>query len=202
MNIHISRTRPLALPAVALATALSLGSCASSTPPGAARLAAQRPVEERISWPGDYAPDKAAFFVHNQIDIQAEPARVWGILIYAADWPQWYAGASDIQLADPDKPLAADSVFSWRIMGLNLESGVREFEPPNRLAWESRMALIRSHHAWLLVPTETGTRVISDESFHGFLAYMQRAFQPRKLHRLHQAQLEELKRIAESEATQ
>jgi hypothetical protein len=85
-------------------------------------------------------------------------------------------------------------------MGLNFDSEVREWEPPTRFAWESRKRVIQGYHAWLIVPTEAGSRVITEESFNGFLAYMQRAFIPNKLHRLHQTFLEELKIKAEAEA--
>ena len=83
-------------------------------------------------------------------------------------------------------------------MGLKLDSRVSEFEPPTRLAWESRKRVIQGYHAWLIIPTDEGCTVISDESFHGFLGYMQGTFVPNKLHNLHEVFLEELKKIAEA----
>ncbi len=62
-----------AAPLLAFA-ALLLTGCATSFPRGSARQAVQRPADESLRWPAAYDPAKAAFFVHNRIDIQAPPA--------------------------------------------------------------------------------------------------------------------------------
>lgn len=188
------KTTPLLLPA-GLLLAVALAGCATSHPGPAP---AANPAE-RIAWPAEYDPAQATFYVHNEIEIAAPPAVVWSMLVQADAWPSWYEGARDLQVRTAtDGRLAEGAVFTWRTMGLNLESRVREFEPPHRLAWESRRRVIRGYHAWLLVPTATGCRVVTDESFHGFLATMQRVFIPGKLHRLHDRWLQELKRRAEA----
>lgn len=79
-----------------MACSLLLTGCATSFPRGSTQLAAQRAPAESIRWPAAYDPAKAAFFVHNQIDIQAPPAVVWDILVHVEDWPHWYAGATDL----------------------------------------------------------------------------------------------------------
>ncbi|MDJ0701459.1 MAG: hypothetical protein QNJ07_16540 [Woeseiaceae bacterium] len=66
------------------------------------------------------------------------------------------------------------------------------------MGWESKKSTIRAYHAWLIVPTDTGSTVIIDEAQHGFLTTMQRVFQPNKLHRLHDVWLAELKARAEA----
>jgi uncharacterized protein YndB with AHSA1/START domain len=183
----------------ALAGSLLLTGCATSFPRGSAQLATQRGTAESIRWPETYDPAKAAFFVHNQIDIQAPPAVVWDILVHVEDWPNWYAGATDLTVNNgKNGRVTAGSMVRWETMGLKFDSYVREFEPPARFAWESRKAVIQGYHAWLLIPAAEGTRVITDESFNGFLACMQGAFIPKKLHGLHQSFLEELKRKAEA----
>lgn len=182
-----------------VAGSLLLTGCATSFPRGSAQLATQRPPAESIRWPAAYDPAKAAFFVHNRIDIQAPPEVVWDILVHVEDWPNWYAGATDLTVNQGDRGrVTAGSMVRWKTMGLKFDSYVREFEPPARFAWESRKAVIQGYHAWLLIPAAGGTRVITDESFNGFLAYMQGTFIPKKLHGLHQTFLEELKRKAEA----
>ncbi len=151
-----------------------------------------------INWPEDYDPDSASFFVHNWIDINAPPEVVWDILIQAETWPDWYEGASNVEVVGDSAMLEEGSVFTWKTMGLNFESTVTEFQPPTRLSWESRRRVIRGYHAWLVVPTEFGSTVITDESQHGFLTYMQRIFQPNKLRRLHDIWLAEIKAKAEA----
>lgn len=58
---------------------------------------------------------------------------------------------------------------------------------------------IKGYHAWLIIPTETGCRLISDESQHGWLTFMEKTFQPQKLERLHDVWLAAIKAKAEKE---
>jgi ribosome-associated toxin RatA of RatAB toxin-antitoxin module len=177
-----------------------LGACSTSTPRGSAEQALTRPAAERIRWPERYRPDKALFFVHNEIEIQAPPQVVWAILQDVEAWPQWYSGAKDIKLiGSKSGKLEAAGAFTLNTMGLKFIAQVKEFEPPYRLATENRKLVIQGYHAWLIVPTKTGCKFITDESFRGFLAVMQRTFIPNKLHRLHEEFVVELKRKAESQ---
>ena len=158
---------------------------------------------ERIHWPRRYEPDGATFFVHNEIEVDAPVEVVWGVLMEATTWPDWYEGASDVRL-EPEGTmlLQADSVLRWRTMGFSFRSEVVEFEPPLRLGWESRKATLKGYHAWLLVPLEDGrTRIVTDESQFGLLAVLQSWFPPGKLRRLHDVWLEAIKERAEARST-
>ncbi len=182
-----------------LIAACLLASCSTSTPKGSAKQALSRPSAERIRWPERYSPEKSTFFVHNEIQIKAPPKVVWDILLQAESWPQWYTGAKNVKLKNSQsRRLQADSIFSWTTMGMSFQSHVQEFSAPSRLAWESKKRLIQGYHAWLLVPTARGCKVITDESFRGPLGILQGTFIPNKLHRLHQIFLDELKRKAEA----
>ncbi len=180
-----------------------LAACASVPPVGDARNAlSSAPIPaDQIRWPERYRPEDARFFVHNEIEIAAPPKVVWDVLIEAETWPQWYEGAFDVDVRDSATGrLDANSVFTWKTMGLRFESTITEFEPPVRLSWESRRRTIQGYHAWLLVPTATGTRFITDESQHGVLAGLQKVFIPTKLKRLHDVWLEHIKARAEARA--
>ena len=63
-----------------------------------------------------------------------------------------------------------------------------------------RKATIQRYHTWLVVPTATGCKVVTQESQHGFLTYLQKTFVPNKLHRLHDVWLAKLKARAEAGA--
>ena len=178
---------------IAVVVPFMLAGCASLND----RIAESYAAPGDIHWPEEYVPEEAGFFVHNRIDIQASPETVWGILVQAETWPDWYEGAENVELVGDTAELEADAVFRWKTMGLNFESEVTEFEPYSRLSWESRKNVIRGYHAWLIVPTETGCTLITDESQHGFLTTMQRIFVPNKLERLHDVWLAEIKRKAE-----
>lgn len=187
----------------ALALPLFVSACAAVEAVGHPSnvLDLQQPVAaNRIHWPSGYDPRDAAFYVHNEIDVAAEPQVIWDVLIQAETWPSWYSGAQDVHVApSADGVLRADSTIRWETMGLEFVSSIKEFSPPYRLSWESRKDTIQGYHAWLLVPVQGGrTRLITAESQHGFLATMQPIFVPHKLHALHDLWLAELKKRAEA----
>ena len=160
-----------------------------------------KPNSEKIKWPDNYRPENASFFVHNEIEINAKPQVVWDILVKAEDWPNWYEGATDVKiLNDNSAQLECNTVFSWKTMGQNFESTtIKEFKPPYRLSWEATKNNIKGYHAWLIIQTDNGCKVITSEAQHGFLTLMQKAFIPNKLEKLHDIWLKELKNKAENE---
>jgi uncharacterized membrane protein len=85
----------------------------------------------QINWPDKYEPQKAKFFVHNEIFIEASAKEIWDILIQAETWPNWYEGAFNVKVLNSnDGKLDSNSVFTWKTMGLNFKSTITEFEPP------------------------------------------------------------------------
>ena len=156
------------------------------------------PYSEAINWPERYLPAKAPFFVHNEIEINASPQVVWSILIQAEQWPGWYRGASNVKVQNSNKGVLNDNaLFTWETMGLDFESAVKEFIAPSRLSWESRKKSIKGYHAWLIIPTEKGCKLITEESQHGWLTFFEKVFQPNKLRKLHDVWLNEIKIKAE-----
>lgn len=157
------------------------------------------PYSQKINWPENYEPFNTSFFVHNETDIQASPQVVWSILIDAEEWPQWYQGAKNVVImGDSTKRLHQDAVFTWNTMGLDFTSTVKEFVAPYRLSWESRKKSINGYHAWLILPTKEGCKLVTDESQYGWLTLMQKSFIPNKLRKLHDTWLLEIKNKAES----
>ncbi len=162
--------------------------------------AAAKAAPGQIDWPDEYRPEDASWFLHNRIDIEAPPEVVWNVLVDAGSWSEWYDGASRVELPDGATRLSDGMQFNWRTMGQKFTTTIAEFDPPHRMGWESRKSTIRAYHAWLIVPTETGSTVVTDEAQHGFLTVLQRIFQPNKLHRLHDEWLTGLKVRAEARA--
>lgn len=155
-------------------------------------------VTDTIAWPAKYHPSKSRFYVHNEIAINAKPETVWKILIDALQWESWYKGAKNIRFADTtQKLLESTTIMSWQTMGLTFRSTIKEYQPNRLLAWESVKKSIQGYHVWLIIPTENGCRVITDESQNGWLTFMEKTFQPNKLKKLHDVWLTELKRKAE-----
>lgn len=160
---------------------------------------AQQNSPETIKWPTEYEPSRAKFYVHNEIEINATPEKVWGILVDALQWESWYVGAKNVALTPPtDTTLDAKSVFSWLTMGLRFESTIRQFDPNRLLAWESKKKSIQGYHVWLIVPSTNGCKVITDESQNGWLTFFEKTFQGKKLKKLHDVWLSELKKKSEN----
>ena len=183
---------------LALLAVIAVSGCSTVEPVGSPgnQLAPVPPADD-FNWPAGYRPADATFHVHNEIDIDAPPDVVWQVLIDAGSWSDWYDGASDMSMSGPLEP---DSEFRWKTMGFRFTSVIHEFEPPHRLAWESRRGALKGYHAWLIVPTEAGSRVMTAETQYGLLANLQIVFQPNKLHRLHDVWLAEMKERAEAKA--
>lgn len=154
---------------------------------------------EKIYWPIEYEPSKSKFFVHNEIAINASPEIVWQFLIDALKWELWYEGAKNVSFKNvTDKKLNANSIFEWETMGLKFESTIKQFEPNKLLAWESKKRSIQGFHVWLIVPTDKGCKVITDESQNGWLTFFEKTFQAKKLEKLHDIWLSELKKKSET----
>ncbi len=156
-------------------------------------------LNDTIVWPRRYEPQRSKFFVHNEIEIMAKPEKVWSILIKASEWEQWYSGASKVSLPNNEDTLKYGMEFKWKTMGLNFISKVEAFEQDRYLAWESKKSSIQGYHIWLIVPTANGCKVITEESQNGWLTLLEKWFQGKKLSRLHDYWLGELKKKAEAE---
>lgn len=123
---------------------------------------------ERINWPENYEPSKSKFYISNEIEVKASPKTVWNILIDAPSWSSYYKGATEVQLLDQQQTrLEANSQFAWKTMGLRFTSVIKEYEPYKRLSWESKRRDIQGYHAWLIIPTEEGSKIITEESQNG-----------------------------------
>lgn len=155
-------------------------------------FAQQEPV---IHWPPGYSKEKASFYVENRIEILAPPIQVWEELIRAESWQEWYTGASELQILDSisNGILLPDSQFSWKTMGLDFRSEVREYEEGSSLSWISIKKSIQAYHGWLLIPTTSGCLVVTAESQNGWLTVLEKLFQPKKLFKQHEDWLQQLK---------
>ena len=152
-----------------------------------------------INWPAEFDPAKTKFYAHNEIEINAKPEVVWQILANVLEWPKWYKGAEDIFFMDEsDTILTASSVFSWKTMELNFVSTIKLFEPYSHLEWKSENSNITTYQAWLIIPTKNGCKVITDETHNGYSSLLEKKYHRRKLERLHEVWLKELKNKAEN----
>lgn len=160
------------------------------------------PKTNLVNWPNQFNPEHSRLYVHNEIFIQAKPEVVWSILIDAKQWHTFYKGVeSPVEYLDTSiSALRLDAVFKLHTMGVHLKPVIKEFIPNERMAWEVNRGNLKAYHAWVIVPTSNGCRLITPEVQNGFLALMQKAFLPNKLLNLHEHWLEVIKIRAESQA--
>lgn len=144
----------------------------------------------KIKFPARYEPANSPVFVHNEININATPETVWSWLINAASWPEWYFNAANVEI---DSLLVKGATFKWKTFGNTLQSEVMEFIPYERIAWLATGTGIQAYHAWLIIPTEDGCRVITEETQHGWMCRIGKILFPKRMHNYHQIWLEGLK---------
>lgn len=146
-----------------------------------------------VSWPPDLRPEGAPVYTRNEREIDATCETVWGHLVRAAAWPEFYANSADVRFesaAGPD--LAPGTVFSWRTFGLRVRTRVVEFRPSLCLAWRGDEIYGRGMHTWLLVPSERGCRVITEEVQRGLVPWLARGYLLPGLLRWHERWLDGL----------
>ena len=154
---------------------------------------------KKIIWPENFKPSNSPIFVHNEIEINASPQNIWFWLTAATTWHEWYANASDVKILGPSKNnhLMAGTKFKWKTFGAHLESEIVEYVPYKRLAWTAKGFGILAYHAWLIIPTKKGCKVIAEETQHGWMCRLGKLLSPNSMYEHHQLWLEGLKEKSE-----
>ena len=148
----------------------------------------------RIRYPDRYRPDRTWVFVSNELDVTAPCDRVWAWLVRAESWPDWYPNSRDVKLASSGRnDLSLGTRFTWQTFGVRLRSEVVECVPGERIAWTAKAFGVDAYHAWLLTPTASGCHVLTEETQHGWLAFLSHLFRPHRMYRGHQLWLERLR---------
>ena len=152
-----------------------------------------------IRWPDHYHPRNTAIHVRNEIDIAAAPEIVWSWLIRAQRWPTWYVNSANVQFVDgAPSDLALGTRFKWRTFGASIESTVQEFVSNERIAWNGKAFGVDVYHAWLIVKTPQGCKVITEESQRGFMTRLSALVFPKRMWKFHQFWLAGLRDRAEA----
>ncbi|MBW4685494.1 MAG: SRPBCC family protein [Komarekiella atlantica HA4396-MV6] len=153
--------------------------------------------KDSIRWPAEYDPSRCLVYVVNSLDIAASPAIVWEQLIAATDWSSWNPNLSNVYIKDGSRNLSQNAEFTWKASGATTASTVKEFVPNQRLAWDAKGFGLRAYHAWLIIPTTQGCRVLSEETLRGTVACLLKLFTPNLVSYLNQQWLEGLAKKAE-----
>lgn len=191
-------------PFLSLLVSISLTALAQNNAVRAIKTKRYDPANNLVRWPDEFNPERTKWFVYNEIEINATPEKVWTILIDAKKWHRFYKGLeSPVEYLDSNATtLRTGLPFKIHTMGLRLTPVIKEFIPNERMAWEVRRSNLTAYHAWVIIPTEKGCKLITPESQNGFLTLLQKMFQPNKLLNLHEHWLEQIKARAENTTPQ
>ena len=154
--------------------------------------------EKDIHWPEGFNPSRADLFSHNALLINASCERIWGHIVDATKWPQWYPNSKDVRI-DGGDVLKEGTVFHWSTFGLPLESKVNEFVPDTRSGWYGYTpgTAPSFYHTWYLKPQGDACLVVTDEVGKGNDAAHLRKTDESLMHRGHDLWLATLKWMSE-----
>ncbi|MFN8571709.1 MAG: SRPBCC family protein [Gemmatimonadaceae bacterium] len=139
-----------------------------------------------VRWPAEFAPSSCPVHVRNLADMRASPECVWAWLIHATLWPGWYPNSARVRVLDGDRErLQLGARFTWRTFGISIASTVREFVPNQRIAWDAHGVGVHAYHAWVLEPTASGSRVLTEETQRGWLAVLGARALPNRMYNGH-----------------
>ena len=148
-----------------------------------------------VQWPDYYKPRNSPVHVRNELDVAAPQDRVWAWLTRPGLWPDWYVNSANVAfLEGPWPDLKEGTRFRWKTFGVTITSTVLEYVPNERIAWDAHTFGVDAYHAWILQPSTKGCHVLTEESQHGWLAWLANRLMPNRMYKFHQLWLEGLER--------
>ncbi len=150
-----------------------------------------------IRWPEDCRPEVSSWLAVNELQIDADPLRVFAWLRRPDLWSSYYWNARFVRhLEGPWPELRMGSRFRWLTFGVIVTSEVVELEEGSRLAWSAKALGAEGHHGWVLSEREGGTFVRTEETQHGWASKLSAPVMSRLQTRIHQRWLEGLAKVA------
>jgi hypothetical protein len=93
--------------------------------------------EKDIHWPAGFNPSQADLFSHNALLINASCERIWGHIVDATKWPQWYPNSKDVRM-DGGDVLKEGTGTSEALFGEQKADGCRPRDSIQRRSGTSR----------------------------------------------------------------
>jgi uncharacterized protein YndB with AHSA1/START domain len=151
-----------------------------------------------INWPDGFHPEQADLFAHNEIVVHASCEKIFANIVDAQVWPSWYPNSHNVKLLNsPDGKLHGETRFSWDTFGVHIESRVHEFVPNSRIGWFGDGTGMNAYHTFLLLETDEGCHIVTEEVVKGPGAVEFREKQPNVMHEGHDLWLRSLKQRSE-----
>ena len=131
---------------------------------------------------------------HAEADVAAPAEAVWELVADIERWPAWNP---DVKSASLEGDLAPGATFRWKAGPGTIVSTLQTVDPPREIAWTGKTMGIAAVHVYRLEPREGGTRVVSEESWAGFLVRLLRGRMAKQLQTSLEGGLAHLKVAAE-----
>jgi Polyketide cyclase / dehydrase and lipid transport len=148
---------------------------------------------ETIVWPNGLDPSAYPIRSYNELFVPASPDAIWGQLVDATHWPDWYDNAHDVRIAGADRVLGPGTEFVWQTFGVTVRSRVLVYEPFVNIGWDAREPVgWNGFHGWKILPRDGGCLVLTEEVQRGLLAFAIKGRVEQGLLREHQSWLEGL----------
>jgi len=153
--------------------------------------------ESAIRWPEEHRPEFSAIHAVNELQIDADPERIFAWLRRPDLWPSYYGNCRFVRhLEGPWPEVELGSRFRWFTFGVIVSSQIVEFEPPERIAWSAKELGASGHHGWVLEKAGGGTFVRTEETQRGWGMRLAAPAMSRLMPRYHQRWLEGLALVA------
>jgi uncharacterized protein YndB with AHSA1/START domain len=154
---------------------------------------------KEIHWPRGFRPEQADLFAHNEIVVHSSCEKVFANIVDAQSWPLWYPNSHNVKLlSSAGGKLHGGTRFSWDTFGVHIESRVNEFVPNSRIGWFGDGTGMNAYHTFLLLKTNEGCHIVTEEVVKGPGAVEFREKQPGVMHEGHDLWLSTLKQRSES----
>lgn len=148
-------------------------------------------------WPDGLRPEQARLHAVNELQIAADPDRIFAWLRRPDLWPSYYGNSRFVKhLEGPWPEVELGSRFRWFTFGVIVASEIVELEPAARIAWSASEMGASGHHEWVLEPRDGGTFVRTEETQTGWGIALAAPAMRRLMPRFHQRWLEGLARVA------
>lgn len=149
--------------------------------------------EGRVAFPEGHRPEESRIYTFNELRTEAPIDKVWACLIRAARWPAWYSNCKKLAFEPGEGPdLSAGMLFHWTTFGVRVHTTVTELVPGERLSWRGVAPGSSGYHGWVLEPTASGCRIVTEETQRGLIPTLGRWYLRPALLRAHQRWLEGL----------
>ena len=138
--------------------------------------------------------EKAPVKQAKQIQIQADPEKVWAVLTDIDNWVNWNEKIT--QARTEGKPIKGGR-FNWKVNGAKINSTLHTVEPYKVFGWSGTTFGGSAIHNWYLSANREGTLVKVEESMEGWLVGIFKSKMNKDLEKDMQFWLEMLKKESE-----